>query len=40
MAFYNAMVLNGLDGFMSRPRDLIPEERQFEGWLTFIRGLP
>lgn len=40
MAFYNAMTGRGLGGFMSRPQDLIPEERQFEGWLSFVRSLP
>ncbi|MFZ5548853.1 MAG: alpha/beta hydrolase [Pseudomonadota bacterium] len=40
MAFYNAMILKAQAGLMSRPSDLIPEERQFEGWLTFVQNLP
>jgi acetyl esterase/lipase len=40
MAFYNAMTANALGTFMNRPLDLIPEERQFEGWLTFVQNLP
>lgn len=39
MAFYNEVRRLNLGSYMSRPKDLIPEDRQFEGWLTFIDSL-
>jgi hypothetical protein len=40
MAFYNRALQFGLGQYMSRPQDLFGEERQFDGWLTFISNLP